>query len=136
LFAVVTGLVLLGIFGNPFYQEKLVLSDPLATVAPLITAGPSATPVATAGFNVSIDFGATPTYQGPTPLAYFLEATYTPTARYVSTEHPSSEDFRLGMTAFERHNWDVAVDYLEQFIRSNPEQVDARYYLGLAYFEL
>lgn len=136
LFTVVGALMLVGVFGNPFYSPPAIASGPTPTVAPLITAGPSPTPVVTAGFNVSIDFGATPTFDGPTPLVFFLDATYTPTALYVVTEHPSSETFALAMTAFERRNWEVAVEYFEEFIQDNPEQYDARYYLGLAYYEL
>lgn len=137
LFAIVGALALLGIFGNPFYTPPTLASNrPTATLAPLITAGPSATPIVTAGFNVSIDFGATPTFIGPTPLAYFLEATYTPTPFYVVTDHPSSEDFTLAMTAYTRRNWESAVGYLETFIEDNPDQYDARYYLALSYYEL
>ena len=101
---------------------------------PTNTPGPSPTFTATPTF-----FGATgePTkvFSGPTPLADFLDATYTPTALYVVTKRTSgsSEQYRIAFDYYEKGEWDAFIENMLLLQRMEPESADIPYYIGEAY---
>lgn len=66
----------------------------------------------------------------PTALSIVLAATYTPTPRYITTEHPESEAYRSGIRAYERGDLERAFDFLEQAATQVPDAPDILYYLG------
>jgi len=91
------------------------------TVEPLIFASTSTQP-------------ATPTHQlSGTPE--FALITATPTALYVNTLHPRTESYRSATLAFQRKDWNAAVNYLDQAIKEDP-QPDLYYLQGEAYRNL
>ncbi|MCL5429329.1 MAG: tetratricopeptide repeat protein [Chloroflexi bacterium] len=61
-----------------------------------------------------------------------LEATYTPTPRYISTPHPGDDNFEQGLAALDNQNWDAAADFFQGHLVANPQSADAAYYLGQA----
>ena len=75
----------------------------------------------------------TPTFVGPTPLRMLMQATYTPTPLYVDTPHPQIEAYRAAMTDFSRGNFNTAIDFFGQVLQSQPDAVDAVYYIGECY---
>ncbi len=101
---------------------------------PTNTPGPSPTFTATPTF-----FGATaePTkvFSGPTPLADFLDATYTPTALYVVTKRTSgsSEQYRIAFDYYEKGEWDAFIENMLLLRRMEPNAPDIPYYIGEAY---
>jgi tetratricopeptide (TPR) repeat protein len=128
---VAVALILFGIFGNPFARDTTPgYIAPEEIGASLDTSTPTSTGVGPDGAQV------TPTFEGPTPLALFLEVTYTPTPRTVDTPHPSSEAYSSGLRSFDEGEWREAIERLEQHLESTPEDVDVRYYIGMAYFNL
>lgn len=123
-------LVVIGIVGNPFYKDTRPPGSGYSGGAQS-TIGPTPTYLGTgAPYYESLP---SPTYLGPTPLAFFLEATFTPTPRYVNTPHPSSEAFNAGMRAFHNENYEGAIMFFEQVVDAEPDALDARYYLGMSY---
>lgn len=76
---------------------------------------------------------ATPTFLGPTPLAMMLKETYTPTPLYLKTEHPRTESFRSGLSAYNRGDWDLVITYMQQVLTPEPSAADAYFYIGEAY---
>jgi tetratricopeptide (TPR) repeat protein len=78
---------------------------------------------------------ATPTFLGPTPLAYFLPATYTKTPLYVLTEHPvlTSSSFDAGLRFLAAGQYETARVQFEQVLDSEPQAVDAWYFIGETY---
>jgi tetratricopeptide (TPR) repeat protein len=62
-----------------------------------------------------------------------LEATYTPTPRYINTPHPGGQDFAQGLTALDKEDWEAAVGSFQSYLANNPQSADAAYYLGEAY---
>ncbi|MBI3160473.1 MAG: tetratricopeptide repeat protein [Chloroflexi bacterium] len=124
----VTGLVVFGIVGaRRRAASQFANLGPTSTPRPLFAASASATLDATEQASAA----STPVVDGPTPLALLLQATYTPTARYVDTPHPSDESFRTALTNLGRGNYDQALSFLDQFLQNNPESTDGIYYRGL-----
>jgi tetratricopeptide (TPR) repeat protein len=78
---------------------------------------------------------ATPTFLGPTPLAYFLHATYTPTPRYVLTEHPviNRSAFEAGLRFMAAGDYENAMLMFEQALSSERNAPDILYYIGEVY---
>lgn len=74
-----------------------------------------------------------PTFAGPAPLWARLEATYTPTAIYVSTPHIANESFQLAQRAFQRGDTVTALEYLRQAEQVNPGAADIPYLAGEIY---
>ncbi len=99
-----------------------------STPRPTFTA--SSTPTNTPLFRT-----ATPTFLGPTPLSFFLPATYTPTPLYVLTEHPvlTRNAFETGLRFLKAGQYDIARVQFEQVLRDEREAVDALYYIGESY---
>jgi tetratricopeptide (TPR) repeat protein len=69
----------------------------------------------------------------PTPLWLNMEATYTPTPRYVATPHPRTESYSAGVRALERGEWDKAIEYFRQVISVEPDSADVYYQIGEIY---
>jgi tetratricopeptide (TPR) repeat protein len=77
----------------------------------------------------------TPTFIGATPLWMFLDSTYTPTARYVMTEHPvtSQSAFQAGLRFLGANDYPNALVLFEQAITMEPDAPDFYYYIGETY---
>ena len=112
---------------TPNFNATAQAVGAVTTLTPTITPSPTAT-------NPFETSTATP--RNPTPLALLLEATYTPTPRYVNTPHPQVEAFRLGLLAQARGDWAAMADLMQQTIDLDPTAADAYYYLGLALLEM
>ncbi len=132
----VIGAILLGFYGarrlvppppTPDFVSTARAIGDVITLTPTLTPTPTETPI----FRTP-----TPTPANPTPLAFLLDATYTPTPLYVNTEHPSTEAFRLGMRAMGREDWTAVAEFMSQTIQAEPDAVDAYYYQGYAYLKL
>ncbi len=90
------------------------------------TATASATPSPAAGTSVGP--------VGPRePLWTYLEATYTPTALYVSTPHPLLEAYSAGLRAYARGDWTQVLNYMQQVVTAEGGALDAYYLMGEAY---
>jgi tetratricopeptide (TPR) repeat protein len=78
---------------------------------------------------------ATPTFLGPTPLSFFLHSTYTPTRRYVITEHPvlTNSSFEAGLRFLDSGQYDIARVQFQLVLDSEPEAADVYYYIGESY---
>ncbi|MBW8009629.1 MAG: tetratricopeptide repeat protein [Chloroflexi bacterium] len=136
IFAGVIGLslILIGIFGNPLSSTpNRVGSLTLPTRRPLGSGGPTATffgEIAPETVTVGTSL------PGPTAHTLQLDITYTATPRYVDTPHSSSEAYRSGMVAFDRGDWESAIELLEQVLDQDPGAADVRFHIGVAYMEL
>jgi tetratricopeptide (TPR) repeat protein len=75
----------------------------------------------------------TATFSGPTPLWLALASTYTPTPQYVNTPHPRTEDYRTGMNAFNRGDWEAALTYFVHAATLEPNAPDLYYHMGEIY---
>ncbi|NJN44253.1 MAG: tetratricopeptide repeat protein [Anaerolineae bacterium] len=95
------------------------------------------TPSATITFTPTARFPtSTPTPGTPTPLAFYLEATYTATPLYVNTPHNEAEAYRSGHNAFRRGEWLAAIDFWEQVVVVSPEDADLQFHIGQAQMNL
>lgn len=103
------------IFGTPTHHPTFTVSS---------------TPTITPAFRT-----ATPTFLGPTPLSFFLPATYTRTPLYVVTAHPGLTDsfFKAGMRLLAAGDYETARVQFEQLLNSEPQAADASYYIGETY---
>jgi tetratricopeptide (TPR) repeat protein len=61
-----------------------------------------------------------------------LDATYTPTPRYIATPHPGDGQFDQGLAALDSEDWDGAVGIFQALAAANPQSADIAYYLGEA----
>ncbi|HZU87572.1 MAG TPA: tetratricopeptide repeat protein [Anaerolineaceae bacterium] len=104
--------------------DTVVVRPTPRTAQPTVTYQPTPSPVVRS---------ATPTYMGPTPLWMMLESTYTPTPMYVKTEHPRTESFRSGLSAYNLGDWDKVILYMQQVLTPEPAAADAYFYIGEAY---
>lgn len=77
---------------------------------------------------------ATPTpariYGQPTPLAFLLDVTYTPTPIYVNTPHPVVEAYRMGQRALGRGDLKAALNYFIQAGQMEPDAADIQFQIG------
>jgi tetratricopeptide (TPR) repeat protein len=133
------GLIYVGLFGLPF--DLSLPGPPIAAVQPSDTPVPAPTLGPTATFlptntRVPQQPGPTATFIGPTPLRLLLDVTYTPTPIYVNTPHPNSEAYRSGILAFERNDFENAIGFFNQVITTDPDAVDAYYYIGESHMRL
>jgi tetratricopeptide (TPR) repeat protein len=121
---VVTGLVLVGIFG-------LGRARPVA-LAPTDTPGPRPTFTLTPTYigERAAPATATPKPSGLVPLWTLLEATYTPTPVYINTPHAVSEAYRSGQRAFTRGDLPAALQFFKQAVQVDPDSPDLHYYVG------
>ncbi len=100
---------------------------------PTRTPGPSPTWTST---PTSINATGQPNAAGTAfPLSELLDAPYTPTALYVNTPRSplTSDVYRSFKAAFERGEWDQAIDAMEEVARLEPEFADPYYYIGECY---
>jgi tetratricopeptide (TPR) repeat protein len=67
------------------------------------------------------------------PLWTYLDATYTPTALYVSTAHPLLEAYSAGLRAYARSDWALVLNYMQQVVTAEGGALDAYYLMGEAY---
>ncbi|MDH5505833.1 MAG: tetratricopeptide repeat protein [Anaerolineae bacterium] len=125
-------LLMVGIFGNPFAAAPTA-APKRGTLQPLGVGGPTVTFLPTGSLHAS---NLTATLLGPTPLAQLLDAPHTATPHYVNTPHPNAEAYRSAMRAYDRGDWEAAVNFFEQVIELDAAAVDARYHLGKAYYNL
>ncbi len=130
---VVVGVVAVSlIFYAIFRPKELTYVYPTATVDHTLQANLTITAEGT-----PIVPTVTPTFEGsPTPIAAFLEVTFTPTSVYVATPHPASEDFRIAMSAYEAENWERAIEFFERVLEDEPNAVDIIYLVGECYYNL
>lgn len=120
------GLVLGGILGTRgAFKPKLTITPIAWTSTPTRTS--SQTPKVRAATVTSI---VTST---PEPLWMMLDATYTPVPLYVNTPHPRLEAYRLAMRAYERGDYKVMINFLEQTLQSEEATADLEFYLGEGY---
>lgn len=132
---VAVGLVLFGVFGNPFYQGGTAVAsgDPTATLKPLIAAGPTVTsrPSATPEGGIPTE----PASAKPTALVIRVEETYTPTPAFVSTPHPNNESLEAGLRSFNSGDYGLALALLEEARKNitdpTESDLDIRYYIAL-----
>lgn len=61
-----------------------------------------------------------------------LDATYTPTPRYISTPHPGEDNFEQGLAAMDSEDWEAAVSFFQALAAANRQSADVPYYLGEA----
>ncbi len=128
-------LVLIGIFGNPFYKpgaNSAGSGAPTSTIRPLGMLGPTSTTVPT-----QTPLGGVPTDNPlrPTALSFRLTETYTPTPPYVNTPHPNNEAYEAGLRSLNAGNYSQAVALFEQALdqlEETDDDLDIRYYIGLA----
>jgi tetratricopeptide (TPR) repeat protein len=120
--------VVIGIFvGGSMLLPKVVAQrtyrTPTHRPTVTITLTPSLTPVYRT---------ATPTFLGPTPLAFFLQSTYTPTPLYVMTEHPitSRSAFEAGLRYMAAQDYETALVLFQQVLTMEPDAADVYYYIG------
>jgi tetratricopeptide (TPR) repeat protein len=123
---IVIGLVLGAIF-LPDRKQATVAVRPTKTPGPPPTY--TLTPTVLGGARV-LALTPTPAFLGPTPLWMLLKATYTPTPLYVNTPHTVSEAYRVALQAYQRGNWERALEFFEQV---QPAEADIQYYIGEIY---
>jgi len=121
----VGGLILLGLVD--LGDESAVALPPVGTpgLLPTYTATNTSIPLARTYTAEPVHSNA-----GPTPLWMRLEATYTPTPLYVNTPHAISEAYRAGLRAFQRGDWQSALDFFQQASLVEASSADIYLYLG------
>lgn len=114
------GLLLFAIFGDN--TNNKTKAEPVSYL-----------PYPTMTFTVTVTPTVTPTPSEPTAPWQALAATYTPTPLYVNTPHPIIEAYSLSIRAYQRSDWDKAIEYLKQSIQAEASSPDLYYLLGEAY---
>jgi tetratricopeptide (TPR) repeat protein len=89
----------------------------------------SLTPPATATVIVT----PSPTFAGPAPLWTLLDATFTPTAIYVSTPHNRTEAYQAAVRAYQAGDFTRALNYFQQVLDVEPGSVDIQYLISDIY---
>jgi tetratricopeptide (TPR) repeat protein len=74
-----------------------------------------------------------PTVTGFVPLAIVVDSTFTPTPLYVATPHNRMEAYNAAMRAYEKGNWDSALEYFNQVLIDEPNSPDIYYHNGDVY---
>ena len=115
----------IGLFGFGIYLAlRPTATETMDTVKRwTITAPPTATFTVTAG----------PTAEGFAALTIPTDRTVTPTLLYVATPHSRLEAYGAAMRAYEKGNWDSAIEYLNQVLVAEPNSPDIYYHLGDIY---
>ncbi|KPL82119.1 hypothetical protein SE15_13580 [Thermanaerothrix daxensis] len=109
----VVALVTLGVFSVNRLRQRAQPTRPAISFQPL----PTATPLPQAQTAATPNPAFTPTI---TPPWAALAATYTPTPAYGRTPHPIIEAYGLGLRAFERGDYNRAIQYLDQAAQIQP----------------
>ena len=120
--------ILLGYYAAQSGFLDVLLSTPTAASPQPSQASSQNTPTAPNGPT------ATPEALGvPRDPQDLLDATYTPTPRYIYTPHPGEADFDQGLAALDGKDWTAAASFFQSYLTSNPQSADAAYYLGEAH---
>jgi tetratricopeptide (TPR) repeat protein len=124
---VMVGIIWGATYGFQHRQESMPVYrvSPFATYTPGLTR----TPTLTRTFVVR---SPTATFIGPTPLWMFLTHTYTPIPLYVNTPHPRVEAYRIGISAYQRNQIELMLQYMQQAATFSPDDPDIIYYVGEA----
>lgn len=93
---------------------------PLGRVSPTRASGTQAAGTPTATRQIVVV---------PRDPSELLDATYTPTPRYLPTPHTDG-GFQQALAAYDAGDWTEAAGLFEQFAAANPLAADAYYYLG------
>jgi len=95
--------------------------SPTFTGTPTVFGGPART--------------STPTFTGATPLWALLDATYTPTAQYITTlRAPESGDvFSAAKRAFNNNDMATYINLMQQIATLEPNSADPHFFIGEAY---
>ena len=125
LFLIVLSVVIVGLFGFGIYLAlRPTATQTMDTVKRwTITSAPTGTATLTPG----------PTTSGFAPLTIPLDRTITATPLYVATPHNRMEAYSAAMRAYEKGNWDSAIDYLNQVLVDEPNSPDIYYHMGNIY---
>lgn len=133
----VLGLAAVILIGLGVYAQSAARRPtPVAAYIPTNTPGPTPTFTYTPTAINEVARTATslpPTLAGPQPLWMKLEATYTPTAVYVRTPHPSNEAFLLAERALQRGDLNTALSNLNQAQQVSPNDADIPFLIGEIY---
>ncbi len=121
---IAVGLILFAIFSS---NSRAKQTGPLST----IDYQPVASATSATGSPTPPPPTATPL--GPTPPWNVLSEPYTPTPAYVRTPHMVIEAYSIAIRAFERGEWDQALDYMVQAATSQPDSADIPYQIGEIY---
>lgn len=128
---VIIVIVTLMIFGGSIFRSSRKFAVTQLTITPVTwTPKPTATLLPT---NTPWVRTPTPTFSGPTPLSYFLQATYTSTPLYINTPHPISEAYRAGIRSLQDGNFKEMLQFMQQAAAVEPQSADTFYYIGEAY---
>gem|GEM_PF-107083 len=130
----VVGLVVLGISIRPQLSGMIQLrvTGTARSVSEFLPSATATVPSPTPKVR-----SPTPTFSGTyPPLWTTLQATYTPTPRYVNTPHPIQEAYSIAMRRFDQGNYAEMILFMEQAIREDPNSADLHYYLGEAYRQM
>ncbi len=78
---------------------------------------------------------ATPTFLGPTPLSFFLRATFTQTPIYGTLEHPimTSSLYEAGLRFLGAGQYDTARVQFDLVLNQEPDAADVYYFIGETY---
>lgn len=127
--AAVSAFLLLGaIIGVVVFSinQTRPVAPPPVDVAPTIFVYPTAEGSPTPLPRTS----STPAPGALPPLSAQLAATYTPTPLAVNTPHPRTEAYRSAISAFQRGEWNSAINYLQQVATVEPTAADLFYLIG------
>jgi tetratricopeptide (TPR) repeat protein len=131
----VIGLVILlaplvrSLLGTRGYRPASTLPAPSPTQTDTPKPGtPTATPIPAATRAMRT---AVPTEFAATPLEYLVPRTSTPTPLLAVTPHPF-EAYQSGLNALKDGNYEMAVTFMDQVIKADPELPDVHYFKGEA----
>jgi tetratricopeptide (TPR) repeat protein len=132
------GVVVLGLVAVILGPRLQIPTSKIFARPPTRTPGPSPTFTATPttwGANATDGQGGTPAFVGPTPLWMLLTTTYTPTPRYVVTDHPpeSKDAFKAALASFDKGQYDTAIFQFQQVLTMEKGASDAYFYIGECY---
>jgi tetratricopeptide (TPR) repeat protein len=116
----VGAIVGIGLFSGP-RKPHLTITPDYSTK----TAFPTGMPTETPRYRPP-----TATLVGPTPLSVFMEATYTPTPRYITTPHGAVEAYQAGLRAYDQGDIAGMTSRMQQAVQYDPNSADLWYYLG------
>jgi len=122
---IILSIIIIVVFGGGLYMAlKPTQQSSMETVKRwTITPLPTLTFTSTPG----------PTVTGFSPLAIVVDSTFTPTPLYVATPHNRMEAYNAAMRAYEKGNWDSALEYFNQVLVDEPNSPDIYYHIGDVY---
>ena len=133
--AAVVGLIIVlaplvkSLLGTRGYRPASTLPAPSSTQTDTPKPGtPTATPIPAATRVMRTPI---PTELAATPLEYLVPRTSTPTPLLAVTPHPF-EAYESGLNALKQGNYEMAVTFMDQIIKSDPDLPDVYYFKGEA----